>query len=208
VFGGLGMTIESHSMSNRTGNAGMSGPCIDGVNDMIGTIDRYYAEKFAHLVSELDQIAEGDGTLLDGTAAVWFQQWSDGVARNCNNMPIVHAGACGGYFKTGQAINVDDGSPTLSRGNSEEVCAVLGEVPTDIKVSGTPVELANAPINKYYCNLMNAIGVKAGPDGFPVAGGTEMVTHYGMYDDTRDFASGGANPPVINDPGEFEELRA
>jgi hypothetical protein len=55
---------------------------------------------------------------------------------------------------------------------------------------------------------MNAIGVKAGPDGFPMVGGAEEVTHYGMYDDTQDFASGGANPPKINDPGEFADLRA
>jgi len=36
---------------------------------------------------------------------------------------------------------------------------------------------------------------------------SEPVTHYGMYDDTHDFGSGGGNPPRINEPGEFEELR-
>lgn len=51
------------------------------------------------------------------------------------------------------------------------------------------------------------IGVKAGSDGFPAIGGTEEVTHGGVCDDTRDFASGGENPPHINDPGEFVELR-
>jgi hypothetical protein len=55
---------------------------------------------------------------------------------------------------------------------------------------------------------MNAIGVKAGPDGFPALGGTAEVTHWGMYDETRDFVGGGVNPPRINDPGEFSELRA
>jgi hypothetical protein len=208
VFKGLGMTIETHSMANRIGNAGMGGTCLDGVNEMIATVDRYYAEKFTHLVWQLDQIAEGDGTLLDNTATVWFQQWSDGAAFNCNNMPIIQAGSCGGHFKTGVAVNVDDGSPTLTRGNSSEACEIDGVVPTnDIKGTGTPVEVANAPVNKYYCNLMNAIGVKAGADGFPMAGGNEAVTHYGMYDETRDFIGGGTNPPNINDPGEFEELR-
>jgi hypothetical protein len=209
VFSGLGIAIDSHSLANRIGNAGMGGPCVENVNEMLLTIDRFYAEKFAHLVSQLDSVEEGEGTLLDNTAAVWFQQWSDGAAFNCNNMPILQAGSCGGYFKTGQAVNVEDGSPTLTRGNSEAPCAVDGQVDgQNIKASGTPPELANAPVNKYYCNLMNAIGVKAGPDGFPAVGGTAPVTHYGMYDDTRDFASGGANPPRINDPGEFEELRA
>lgn len=41
---------------------------------------------------------------------------------------------------------------------------------------------------------MNAIGVKAAPDGFPTVGGTEEVTHYGMYDRTEDFVSGGEFP--------------
>ena len=123
-----------------------------------------------------------------------------------NNLPIIQAGSCGGYFKTGQAINVDGGAADLSRGNSEAACAEGGGVDST-KGSGTPVEFANAPINKYYCNLMNAIGVKAGADGYPAVGGTEVVTHYGMYDDTRDFASGGENPPKINSPGEFAELR-
>ncbi len=209
VFSALGMTLESHSMANRTGNAGLGGKCVPGVNDMILTIDRYYAAKFAHLVGQLDGIDEGAGTLLDNTAAVWFQEFSDGAAFNLNNMPIIQAGSCGGYFKTGCAVNVDDGSANLSRGNSEAACAIDGETSIEeLKATGTPLEFGNAPINKYYCNLMNAIGVKAGADGFPVVGGTEEVTHYGMYDDTRDFASGGENPPKINDPGEFEELRA
>lgn len=55
---------------------------------------------------------------------------------------------------------------------------------------------------------MNAIGVKAGPDGYPMVGGTEEVTHYGMYDRTQDFASGGALPPTISDLGGFEALKA
>jgi hypothetical protein len=67
--------------------------------------------------------------------------------------------------------------------------------------------VATQPINKYYCNLMNAIGVKAGADGFPALGGTAPVTCYGKYDDTTLFATPDA-PPVIKDPGEYTELRA
>jgi hypothetical protein len=207
VFRALGLESDSRTVTGRIGRPGLIGPCVEGANEMVLTIDRYHARKFAYLVRQLDGIDEGDGTLLDNSAAVWFQQVSDGAALNLNNMPILQAGSCGGYFKTGYAINVDDGSADLHRGNSEAPCAVDGEI-ADIKQPGTPVEFGNAPINKYYCNLMNAIGVKAGSDGFPVVGGTEEVTHYGMYDDTRDFASGGTNPPVINNPGEFIELRS
>jgi len=54
---------------------------------------------------------------------------------------------------------------------------------------------------------MNAIGVKAGADGFPVKGGTAPVTKYGKYDDTKLFADGGTKPATIANPGEYTELR-
>ena len=37
---------------------------------------------------------------------------SDGNSHNLNNLPILQAGSCGGYFKTGQAVNVENGSGT------------------------------------------------------------------------------------------------
>ena len=64
------------------------------------------------------------------------------------------------------------------------------------------------PINKYYCNLMNAIGVKAGADGFAAKGGTAPVTKFGKYDDTKMFADGGTKDVTITNPGEYMELRA
>jgi hypothetical protein len=208
TYNGLGLTSEVDNMAHRVGGSSMAGDCAPGVNQELLTVDNYYAEKFAHLVRTLNDIDEGDGTLLDNCATVWFQESSDGCAMNLNNMPIIQAGSCGGYFKTGQAINVDDGASDLHRGNSEAPCAVEGSSFTDNKIFGTPREFGNAPINKYYCNLMNAIGVKADLSGFPAVNGTEEVTHYGMYDDTTDFASGGVNPPMINDPGGFDDLKA
>jgi hypothetical protein len=209
IFRGLGLELENHGISHRIGDAGMGGPCVDGVNDMIVTMDSYYARKFAYLVGQLDSIAEGEGTLLDNTATVWFQEMSDGNAHNLNNLPIVHAGSAGGYFKTGQAVNVDGGDAALTPGNSEAACANGGNIDfSQVASTGTSASFANAPINKYYCNLMNAVGVKAGPDGFPAEGGTAEVTHYGMYDRTEDFASGGSTPTNITSPGGFDELKA
>jgi hypothetical protein len=210
VFKGLGITTESASLSHRLDNAGLSGACMPNAIDWILTIDDYYSQKFAHLVGTLDSINEGDGTLLDDTAAVWFQEMSDGLAQNLNNLPIVQAGSCAGYFKTGWAVNVEDGSPNLTPGNSEAFC--VDGAPTMVngltQESGTDPKLANAPINKYYYCLMNALGVKAGADGFPAKGGTQPVSKFGMYDKTEDFIGGGTNPPMIHDPGEFTALKA
>jgi len=211
VFKGLGIMEESTSLSHRGSNASESGACVpNAINDILA-IDNYYAAKFTHLVSTLNSVDEGDGTVLDNTATVWFQEVSDGCARNLNNIPIVQVGSMGGYFKTGWAVNVEDGSATLSRGNSEAQCADGTDDEMYDALSqetGTDPSLANAPINKYYCNLMNALGVKAGTDGFPAPGGTAEVTSFGMYDRTEDFVHGGTVPPTIHDPGEYTALKA
>ncbi|MEI9951695.1 MAG: hypothetical protein WDO74_22630 [Pseudomonadota bacterium] len=128
---------------------------------------------------------------------------SDGNAHNLNNLPIIQAGSAGGYFKTGWAVNVDDGSANLSNGNSEALCNGVA-----VDSTGTDPALANAPINKYFCNLMNALGVKAGADGFPAKNGSAEVTRFGRYDKTEDFVHGGTAPAAINDPGEFDALKA
>ena len=185
----------------------MGGACVNGVMDMIHAIDLWYAQQFAYLVGRLDSFSEGDGTPLDHTATVWFNEMSDGDSHNLNNLPILQAGGCGGYFKTGWAVNVEGAKTSLSVGNSDGDC-VNGSTLSNLDSAGTPADQATMPINKYFCNLMNAIGVKAGADGFPVKGGTQEVTHFGMYDDSKLFKGGGTSPASIKNPGEYKELRA
>ena len=206
VFKGLGLTVESHALSHRISSAAMVGTCVPNANEMIATIDDYHSRKFAQLVQQLDGIEEGDGKVLDNTAAVWFQEMSDGNAHNLNNLPIVQVGSCGGYFKTGWAVNVDDGAAALTKGNSEQACG--GTSLDVVTTTGTEPEFANAPINKYYVSLMNALGVKAGEDGFPLLGGGAEVSCYGRYDKTEDFVGGGTAPPKLWSPGAFDALKA
>ena len=216
VFSGLGINTESHSVSHRLDNAGMQGSCLPNAIEMLLKIDDFYARKFANLVRMLDEIAEGEGTVLDNTATIWFNEMSDGNAHNLNNAPIVQAGSAGGYFKTGWAINVDPGSPgaaDMSNGASMSACTDGTSNQTingTTQSTGTDASIANAPINKYFCNLMNAMGVKAGADGFPAEGGSGEVTHFGYSDKTEDFigGEGAVAGATIHDPGEFTELKA
>jgi hypothetical protein len=206
-FLGNGVPNDATSTSRRVGSAALGGACIPDAIEKIQTIDSFYAKQFAYLVGRLDSVTEGDRTLLDNTATVWFQQLSDGNAMNLNNLPILQAGSCGDYFKTGWAINVENAVPDMTPGHSDEDCK-NGQTPfADLDMWGTPPNVATQPINKYYCNLMNAIGVKAGDDGFPAAGGSAPVTRFGKYDDTRLFATPDA-PAIIKDPGEYAALRA
>jgi len=205
---GSAISMENHNASHRIDGAGMGGACAGGVMDILNSIDQFYVRKFANLVRYLNSIPEGAGTVLDNSAAVWFQELSDGNAHNLNNLPIIHAGNCGGAFWTGGAINVDGGTADLALGDSDKYCNGTNDIPFgSVTDTGTPGNVAVAPINKYFCNLLNAIGVKADGTGFPTEGGQEAVTHFGMYDNTADFFGGGTAEPKINSPGEFAELK-
>jgi hypothetical protein len=70
-------------------------------------IDRFHAERFAHLLARLDGTPEpggGGGTMLDNTVVVWGSELSKGNTHSRRDMPIVMAGGLGGYFRTGRAL--------------------------------------------------------------------------------------------------------
>lgn len=216
LFRGLDITTEAHSVSHRLDNAGMQGSCLPNAVEMLLKIDAFYTQKFANLVGMLDSMAEGDGTVLDNTATVWFNEMSDGNAHNLNNLPILQAGSAGGYFKTGSIINLDPASPgaaDMSNGQSMSACTdgTSNQMINGTSQStGTEPDVANAPINKYFYNLMNAMGVKADADGYPARGGSAEVTKFGYSDRTEDFigGAGAVADATIRSPGEFAELKA
>jgi hypothetical protein len=199
---------DAHSISHRIGNAGQGGQCVADALAQIHAIDKYYATQFAYLVNRLDSFMEGDVKLLDNTATIWIQEMSDGTSHNLNNLPILQAGGCGGYFKTGQAVNVDGGKADMSPGNSSKDCMNNQTPFNQLDSVGTPPNVASMPINKYFCNLLNAIGAKADATGYAVPGGTMPVTKFGKYDDTLLFRDGGTAPSTIKSPGEYTELKA
>lgn len=184
---GIVHDADHHGLSHRNGSFAVGGECFPGVIDMIAEIDAWYASKYARMVNLFDSITEGEGSLLDNCAAVWIPELSDGNAHNLNNLPIVQAGSCGGYFKMGQAISVT--TNTGGAGNSEGDCT-NGDTSVGF---GTGSNGGNAPINKYYVALMNALGCT------DEAGG--KVTEFGVMDGT-------SAEPGISDPGEFEQLVA
>jgi hypothetical protein len=213
IYSGLGLDMENHSMSHRIGDATMNGTCKPNILANLEILDRYHASKFAFLVKQLESINEGEGTVLDNTAAIWFNELSDGNAHNLNNMPIVQVGSCGGYFKTGWAVNVHDGSADMSPGKSDFLCkdGAADQVDGTTQSTGTNADIGTAPINKYYCNIMNALGMKGdATTGYATVGGTAEITHFGRWDDTTDYIHGGTDgkPRKINSPGGFDELKA
>ena len=77
--------------------------------------------------------------------------------------------------------------------------------------TGTDASIANGPINKYFCNIMNAMGVKGdAKTGVPTKGGTGPVTTFGYSDNTADFngGAGAQKAAAIHNPGEYSALKA
>jgi hypothetical protein len=215
VFSGLGINQDAHNVSHRLDNAGMQGPCLPNAISQLIQIDEYYASKFANLVKMLESIPEGSGTVLDNTIAVWMNEMSDGNAHNLNNAPIIQAGSGGGYFKTGQIINLDSASGATAEqmlGKSMEQCTDDGGTSNGVNQgTATDAKFGNRPINKYFVNWMNALGIKADEKGYPSKGGSNTeVTHFGYSDKTEDFCGGlgAVQGATIHDPGGFAELKA
>jgi len=216
TYSGLGINSDSDLLAHRLTNANLSGPCAPNVIDNLLKIDAYNAQKFANLVKMLDSVSDGDQTLLDTSLAVWLNEDSDGCAHNLNNMPVLQAGSGGGYFKTGKIINLDAASGATAEqmlGRSLAQCVEGTDMMADgvNQGTGTEPEFGNRPINKYFCNIMNALGIKAGTNGFPaVDGPSSEVTHYGYSDKTEDFCggAGAVAGATIHDPGGYDELRA
>jgi len=219
TYSGLGINADSHNQSHRLDSANMSGPCVANAVENLKKIDTYYAKKFTSLVKALDSIPEGDGkTVLDNSVAFWMNELSDGNAHNMNNTPLIQAGSAGGYFKQGKIVNLDaEANPTgtatnyLGRSLSQCVAGTPQMADGVSQGTGTEAKYGNQPINKYFCNVMTAIGMKADANGYPAKGGpASEVTHFGYSDKTSDFSGGkdAVKDATIHDPGGFAKLKA
>ena len=90
IYGAIkvpGATGGWHTLSHHGGKA-----------DTLGKLSRIEVDIVKHLnqfLSELDQIEEGEGTLLDHTTVVIGSNFGDSSNHTCNNLPTIVAG--GGY---------------------------------------------------------------------------------------------------------------
>lgn len=85
---------------------GVSASSTDRINWLIA-IEKWFATQFAYLASQLNALDDGDGkTVLDNTALVWAHEQSDGGSHKRTDMPFVITGGLGGYFKTGQNLDL------------------------------------------------------------------------------------------------------
>jgi hypothetical protein len=73
-------------------------------------LNRYHIGLLAGLLSKLDALADGDGSLLDHSMVLYGSGMSDGNEHNHHPLPIVLAGHAGGTLETGRHLRHEEGT--------------------------------------------------------------------------------------------------
>lgn len=69
------------------------------------SITRFWVERYAYLVSKLNSMQEGDGTVLDNCCIMLAnEQWT---AHNAPKVPLLMAGGLGGALETGRSLDYE-----------------------------------------------------------------------------------------------------
>lgn len=93
-FTGLGIDFGKHSIGHGGSYNGMN-------SDQLATrIRQFHMEQVAYLAKRLEQVPEGDGTMLDNTVIVYLSDAAEGHHSRCWEWPIVVLGNLGGRLKT------------------------------------------------------------------------------------------------------------
>ncbi len=103
TFPWLGFNDRHHDLSHEGDSNGAAVEKIIRINE-------YYAERFAALLTQLDAIPEGDGTLLDNTLVVWGNELGKGNSHTRNRIPWVLAGGAGGAIEMGRYLSFSNRS--------------------------------------------------------------------------------------------------
>lgn len=90
---------------------GMSHNQTKMIDDLL-RVDRFHMEQYVYLLEKMEAVKEADGSsLLDNTLFTYGSGLGDGSTHQYNDLPIIVAGSGGGKFKTGQHINMPEGTP-------------------------------------------------------------------------------------------------
>jgi hypothetical protein len=110
----LGLQGTHHGLSHHAGDPDKLAA--------LATIGAWEVGCFAALVAGLDNVAQGDGTLLDHCAVLFGSELSDPNSHRHDDLPILLAGRLGGALHPGRTIAVEPDRPlgdlllTLARG--------------------------------------------------------------------------------------------
>jgi hypothetical protein len=100
VYEELGVSARHHDLSHafkpEPGSADY---------ESLTKIGRYFAQSFGRLLSALDAVPEGDGSMLDNTLVMWTSEHkSQDGAHDRRDVPFLLAGSAGGSVRTGRLL--------------------------------------------------------------------------------------------------------
>jgi hypothetical protein len=88
------------------------------------TCDTWMQSQLAYVIGQLKSITDGTGkSMLDSSVVVGMNSMRTGT-HETTGVPVVMAGSCGGYFKTGRSLGLPAGTP--SNGLLVALCNAMG----------------------------------------------------------------------------------
>jgi hypothetical protein len=93
----VGVSSEHHTLSHKT-----------SANDTMQKfrIERWYGERIAELLRQMDTIPEGNGTMLDNTMMIYCNDLAEGAAHSVSPAICYVAGKAGGKLKSGRFLEL------------------------------------------------------------------------------------------------------
>lgn len=103
-FTWLGIEDEHHALSHAPDSDTLA-------QQKLTQINRWYAERYATLITKLKSYPEGSGTLFDNCLLLWCNELGTGNTHSRENAPYVLAGSAGGALATGRFLSFDGSVP-------------------------------------------------------------------------------------------------
>jgi hypothetical protein len=88
-------------------------------SDAYERISRYYVSQLAYLAGRLNEMREGEGTVLDHSALLFLSNMFSGSRHDNSKLPLVLVGGLGGSLQTGRTLDY------LARGDANrKLCSL------------------------------------------------------------------------------------
>lgn len=78
------------------------------LSDSYEQITRYYCSQVAYLANKLDQMPEGDGSVLDNSCLLFLSNMWAGSKHDSTKLPLLQLGSLGGSIETGRVLDYLD----------------------------------------------------------------------------------------------------
>jgi hypothetical protein len=113
----------------------------EDASDAYERVTRYYVGQIAYLAGRLQQMPEGESTVLDNSCLMFISNMWSGSRHDSNKVPVLLVGGLGGTLATGRALDY------LDRGDqNRKLCSLYLALMTRMGVGANRFGDATAPL--------------------------------------------------------------